>query len=379
MFVQAPVAWNEDEERFIITGQAINLLAIALTIAITILLIIRIYQMAIVNLVLVVFKIIIIIIFIFACCKYVNRNNYYSFFPPNKGSFSEYGVTGMLKGCTYVFFAYTGFESVSTVAQEAKLPERSLPIAIIGSTIISLLLYIVLCTVMVELVPYKLLDSDNPLSEAIKTTLYGLWLSIVMNLGAIASLTTVALTDMLSQTRIFYAMAHDGLLPSFFAEIHRITTTPWISIIISGIFCAVFSGVCPVDILGETSSISALITYIFVHIALIIMRYTHGDMQRIFQVPFGSWLIPTIGSSLCILLMRGITKPTVFRFLVWTALGQIIYFSYGFWHSKQRKSIKSASISSVTELLPTIASITEQYTQNELESDLASENSENAV
>ncbi|CAF3347124.1 unnamed protein product [Rotaria sp. Silwood2] len=379
MFVQAPVAWNEDEERFVVTGQAINLLAIGITIAITILLIIRIYQMAIVNLVLVVFKIIILIIFIFACCDYVDRNNYYSFFPPNKGSFSEYGVTGMLQACTYVFFAYVGFESVSTVAQEAKLPERSLPIAIIGSTIISLLLYIGICTVMVGLVPYKVLDSDSPLSTAIKATPYGLWLSIVMNLGAIVSLTTVALTDMLSQTRIFYAMAHDGLLPSFFAKIHKTTETPWISIIISCIFCAVFSGICPVDILGETTSISALITYIFVHITVIVMRYTHGDMQRIFQVPFGSWLIPTIGSLLCILLMSGITKSTGFRFLVWTALGQIIYFSYGFWHSKRRKLIKSASITSSAELLPTVTNATEQYTQNGLESDLASENSESVV
>ncbi|CAF0960486.1 unnamed protein product [Rotaria sordida] len=375
MFVKAPVAWNEDEERFVATGQAINLLAIAITIAITILLIIRIHQMAIVNLVLVVFKIIIIIIFIFVCCNCVNRSNYYPFFPPNEGSFNEYGVTGMLRACTYAFFAYTGFDSVSTAAQEAKSPERSLPIAIIGSTIISLLLYIGICTVMVGLVPYKLLDSDSPLSEAIKATPYGLWLSIIMDLGVIASLTTVALTDMLTQTRIFYAMAHDGLLPSFFAKIHKTTTTPWISIIISGIFYAVFSGICPVDILGETSSISSLITYIFVHITVIVMRYTHGDIQRIFQVPFGSWLIPIIGSLLCILLMSGITKPTAVRFLVWTALGQIIYFSYGFWHSKRRKSIKTASISSATELLPIVASVTEQYTQNGLESNLASENS----
>ncbi|CAF4096831.1 unnamed protein product, partial [Rotaria sordida] len=320
-----------------VTGQAINLPAIAITIAITILLIIGIRQTAIVNLVLVVIKIIIILIFIFACCKYVDRNNYYPFFPPNKGSFSKYGVTGMLQACTYVFFAYVGFDSVSTVAQEAKSPERSLPIATIGSTIVSLLLYIGVCTVMIGLVPYNLLDSDSPLAEAISHTPYGLWLSIIMNLGAIASYTTVGLTLMLSQTRIFYAMANDGLLPSFFAKIHKTTITPWISIIISGIFCTVFSGICPVDIFGETTSISALITYIFIHITVIVMRYTHRDIARPFEVPFGSWLIPSVGSLLCILLMKGITKTTGFRFLVWTALGQIIYFSYGFWHSKQRK------------------------------------------
>ncbi|CAF5114205.1 unnamed protein product, partial [Rotaria sp. Silwood1] len=305
MIVQAPVAWNVSAKHFYVTGQAINLPAIGIIIAITILLLIRIRQTAIVNLVLVVFKIIIILIFIFACCKHVDRNNYNPFFPPNKGSFDEYGVTGMLYACTYIFFAYVGFDSVSTVAQEAKLPSRSLPIAIIGTTIISLLLYIGICTVMVGLVPYyKLLHSDSPLSVAIQPTHYGLWLSILMDLGAIAGLTTVALMVMLSQTRVFYAMARDGLLPPTFAKIHPQKTTPWISILICGIFCAVFSGICPVDILGETTSISALITYLFAHITVIVMRYTHKDMQRVFRVPFGSWLIPIIGSLLCILLMK---------------------------------------------------------------------------
>ncbi|CAF2410457.1 unnamed protein product [Rotaria sp. Silwood2] len=165
VIVQSPIAWDEDAERFFITGQVINLPAIGITIAITILLIIGIRQTAKFNLVLVVIKVIILLIFIFACCNYVNLNNYNPFFPANKGSFSEYGVTGMLQACTYVFFAYVGFDSVSTVAQEATSPKRSLPIAIIGSTVISLLLYIGICTVMVGVVPYNLLDSDSPLSQ----------------------------------------------------------------------------------------------------------------------------------------------------------------------------------------------------------------------
>ncbi|CAF2974020.1 unnamed protein product [Rotaria sp. Silwood2] len=205
---------------------------------------------------------------------------------------------------------------------------------------------------MVGLVPYELLNSDSPLSQAIKATPYGLWLLIVMNLGAIASLTTVALTVMLSETRIFYAMAHDG------------------------IFCAVFSGICPVDILGETTSISALISYIFVHITVIVMRYTHRDMQRTFEVPFGSWLIPTIGSLLCILLMKGVTKTTCYRFLVWTALGQIIYFSYGFWHSKRRNLIENGFVGSTIELAPTEESIEKENTNDGFELDLAGENAE---
>ncbi|CAF3385466.1 unnamed protein product [Rotaria sp. Silwood1] len=379
MIVQAPVAWNEDAERFYVTGQAINLPAIGITIAITMLLLIRIRQTAIVNLVLVVFKIIIILIFIFACCNYVDRNNYNPFFPPNEGSFSKYGVTGMLQACTYIFFANIGFDSVSTVAQEARSPERSLPIAIIGSTVVSLLLYIGICTVMVGLVPYELLNSESPLADVIKATPYGLWLTILMDLGAIASLTTAALMSMLSQTRIFYAMAHDGLLPPVFAKIHSHTTTPWISILICGIFCAVFSGICPVDILGETTSISALITYIFVHITVIVMRYSHRHMQRVFQVPFGSWLIPTVGSLLCILLMKGITKPTGYRFLVWTAIGQIIYFSYGFWHSKQRISIKSEFFASTIEHRLSLETLTKEYVNVGFEPYIATANAENVA
>ncbi|CAF4513457.1 unnamed protein product [Rotaria sp. Silwood1] len=341
MIVQAPVAWNEDAERFYVTGQAINLPAIGITIAITMLLLIRIRQTAIVNLVLVVFKIIIILIFIFACCNYVDR--------------------------------------ISTVAQEARSPKRSLPVAIIGSTIISLLLYIGICAVMVGLVPYKLLDSDSPLSVAIKATPYGLWLSILMDLGAIAGLTSVALMLMLSQTRIFYAMAHDGLLPPIFAKIHSNTTTPWISILICGIFCAVFSGICPVDILGETTSISALITYLFAHITVIVMRYTHKDMQRVFRVPFGSWLIPIIGSLLCILLMKGITKPTCYRFLVWTAIGQIIYFSYGFRNSQRRRLRRNESNADVFKDQPSVAIVMEEYANNGFEADLASTHTENVA
>ncbi|CAF4929704.1 unnamed protein product, partial [Rotaria socialis] len=268
--VQAPFGWNETTEAFYVTGQAINLPAIAITIAITVLLIIGVRETAMVNLVLVVIKIIILLIFIFACCKYVNTKNYDPFFPTNLGSFSEYGVTGMLQASTYVFFAYVGFDSVSTVAQEVKSPEKSLPIALIGSTIISLVLYIGTCTVMVGLVPYASLDSNNPLNVAIKATPFGLWLSIIMNLGGIAGLTTVGMMVMLSQTRIFYAMANDGLLPKIFARIHRRWITPWIATLICGIFCAFFSGFCPVDILGETTSIGALVSYIFAHVSVVV-------------------------------------------------------------------------------------------------------------
>ncbi|CAF3422335.1 unnamed protein product [Rotaria socialis] len=282
------------------------------------------------------------------------------------GSFSKYGVTGMLQASTHIFFAYVGFDSVATVAQEVKSPERSLPIALIGSTIISLLLYVGICTVMVGLVSYEQLNSDSPLTVALQATPYGLWLRIVMTLGGIASLTTVGMTAMLSQTRIFYAMAHDGLLPPLFCKLHPTRVTPWISTLISGIFCAVVSGFFPVDILGETSAIGALIMYIFVHVSVIVMRFTHKDMPRGFEVPCGRWLIPTIGSLLCMLLMKGVSRATAFRFLAWTILGQIFYFSYGYWHSKRRRLRKNEESNSMVVLMSNSENNIDVYSPNEL-------------
>ncbi|CAF4329943.1 unnamed protein product [Rotaria socialis] len=377
--VEPPWGWNQTANIFYPTGQAINLPAIAIITATTIILIIGIRATATVNLVFVIIKVIILLIFIFSCCKYVDTKNYDPFFPSNLGSFSEYGITGMLQASTSVFFAYVGFDAVATAAQEVKSPERSLPIALIGSTIISLLLYVGICTVMVGLVFYERLNSDSPLTVAIQATPYGLWLQIVMTLGGIASLTTVGIMVMLSQTRIFYAMAHDGLLPPLFCKLHSRTISPWISTLISGIFCAVVTGFGPVDIFSTTSTISALIMYIFVHVAVIVMRFTHKDMPRGFEVPCGRWLLPTIGSLLCMLLMKGVPVMAVYIFLVWTGLGQIFYFSYGYWHSQRRRFRKNQELNSMIELKLNPASNIGTITSSQLEPDLPSVTREDDV
>ncbi|CAF1063738.1 unnamed protein product [Adineta steineri] len=364
--IQAPVAWDDNTQSFSVTGGVINLPAIFITIAITILLISGIYATAIVNLVLVVIKIIILLIFIFATCKYVNVDNYQPFIPSNQGSFSHYGASGTAYACTYVFFAYVGFDSIATVAEEAKERTRTLPYSTVASVLISFLIYIGVCTVMVGLVPYQLLNVDDPLSTALKATPYGVWLPALMDLGAIASLTSVALTALLSQTRIFYAMAKDNLLPSFFAKIQSRTETPWVSTIISGIFCAVFSGICPVDIVGQTSSVSALLLYFFVHIEVLVMRYTHKDLQRPFQTVVDPNLIAVVGAILCILLLIPIERQTWIQFLVWTGAGQIFYFCFGFWYSKRRQPQRIDSINSAVELVSTIGFALANHPQNEI-------------
>ncbi|CAF4300696.1 unnamed protein product, partial [Adineta steineri] len=166
VFLQAPLIADENSINITVTGDVLNLPAIGITIAIAILLFIGIRQTAIINLLFDIIKILALLIFIFACCKYVNTSNYYPFIPPNKGSFNQFGITGMLKGSTIVFFAYIGFESVATAAQEADKPSRTLPISLIGSLVISMLIYLGVSTVMVGLIPYYLIDEDNPLTDA---------------------------------------------------------------------------------------------------------------------------------------------------------------------------------------------------------------------
>ncbi|CAF0947864.1 unnamed protein product [Adineta ricciae] len=338
-----------------LTGAALDLPAIAITVVITIILIVGIRQTATINLILVFIKVIILLIFVFVCCRYINVEHYQPFFPENQGSFDSFGVSGVLKGATFVFLAYVGFESIGSIAQEAKKPTRTLPVSIIGCTVFSMTIYVIVSSVMVGLVPYSLLDSQSPLSVAINTTPYGLWLSIIMDIGAIVSLATVALTMLLAQTRIFYAMAHDRLLPPIFARIYSNTKTPWISILISGTICALISGVCPIDILGETTSISALIVYFFVHISVIVMRYTHKNMPRSFRVPFGAWPIPTIGAALCVAFLINTSKGAAIRLAISIGIGNIIYFSYAFWHSDRRKILKrDVSTTSMSEFISTI-------------------------
>lgn len=338
--VEAPVAWNEHTNGFYATGKVLNLPAVAIVVVLTILLLIGIGESAKINVVIVVIKIGVVLLFIFACCGYTHRDNYKPFIPPNEGSFNKYGITGMLHGATVVFFAYIGFDSVTTTAQETKNPQRALPIGIIGSLIVSTVLYIAVCAVMVGVVPYRTLDSPNPISEAIKGTPHGIWLPIIIDLGAIAGLTSVALVSLLGQSRVFYSMAHDGLLPSIFAKVHPRTKTPWISTIIIGIVCSIFAAVFPLGILGEMTSIGTLVAFFLVHLAVIIMRFTHKDVPRGFRVPFGPWIIPPIGALLCLLLMATSSKETGIRLVVWMGIGQVIYFTYGYWHSKLRYAKK---------------------------------------
>nr|ACI90399.1 cationic amino acid transporter-like protein [Philodina roseola] len=363
--VDAPISWNETAENFYTTGAVINLPAVAIVVALTILLLFGIGESAKANLIIVIIKIIVILLFIFACCAYVNPSNYKPFIPPNEGSFSKYGITGVLHGATVVFFAYIGFDSVTTTAQETKNPQRTLPIGIIGSLVISTVLYIAVCAVMVGLVPYTSLNLAYPISAAIRGTPHGVWLPIIIDLGAIAGLTSVTLVSLLGQSRVFYSMAHDGLLPPIFARVHARTKTPWISTIIIGIICAVVSAVFPLSVLGEMTSIGTLVAFFLVHISVMIMHFTHKDVPRGFRIPLGPWVIPPIGALLCLLLMITSSKETGIRLAVWLGIGQVIYFTYGYWNSKLRVTKRSSSTIVVVDPLAPMTEPESQTIENE--------------
>ncbi|CAF1499575.1 unnamed protein product [Didymodactylos carnosus] len=247
----------------------------------------------------------------------------------------------MLHGATVVFFAYIGFDAITTTAQESKNPQRDLPIGIITSLVVSTILYIAVCLVLVGVVSYKDLNVPNPISVAIEATHVGKWLAIIVDLGAIAGLTSVLLVNLMGQPRIFYCMAHDGLFPLFIAQIHPRFRTPWVSTLITGVLCAACAGVLPIDVLGEMTSIGTLLAFFLVHIGIIIMRFTHKDTPRRFRVPGGPWFIPPLGAAVCLLLMITSSKATGIRLVVWLVIGLIIYFCYGIRNSKLRRGHQS--------------------------------------
>jgi APA family basic amino acid/polyamine antiporter len=238
----------------------------------------------------------------------------------------------MLAGAAIVFFAYIGFDSISTHAEEAKNPSRDVPIGIMTSLILCTILYIAMAAVLTGMVPYNKLNIDAPVSEAFRQV--GLpWAQFLVSIGAIAGITSVLLVMMLSQARIFLAMARDGLLPpKFFAAVHEKFRTPWKSTILTGTCVAIMAAFLPLRILAELVNIGTLLAFVIVCAAVMIMRRTHPDVHRPFRAPFGP-IVPILGILCCLMLMFSLPAANWVRLGVWLIIGLIIYFSYGRHHS----------------------------------------------
>jgi APA family basic amino acid/polyamine antiporter len=328
----APYSFDAVTHTWTKTGAIINVPAILVAVLVTTLLVIGIRESANVNTTIVLIKVVVVITFILAGFAYVNRDNLTPMVPANSGTFGIFGWSGVLRGAGVIFFAYIGFDAVSTAAQEAKNPQRDLPIGIIGSLIVCTILYILVAYVLTGVVHYSKLNVPDPIAVGIDETKLT-WLSPIIKIGAIAGLSSVILVMMLGQSRVFWSMANDGLLPKWFSKVHPKFRTPYTTTILTGIVVAVLGGLFPIGILGELVSIGTLFAFVLVCGGVWVMRMTLPDVHRPFKTPLVP-VVPILGILSCLYLMAGLPRDTWIRLIVWMAIGLVIYFAYGRSHSK---------------------------------------------
>ena len=326
----------------------VNVPAMFIVALVTALLVVGIQESAKVNNVIVFIKVAIVLSFIAIGAFYFDRANWGGKFIPDplvdehgNTVFGSYGWGGIFRGAGVVFFAFIGFDAVSTTAQEAKNPKRDMPIGIIGSLVICTLLYVLGALVMTGVVSYKLLNVPDPVAVAIDAM--GLkWYSGLVKLGAIAGLSSVVLVMLLSQPRIFFAMAKDGLLPAAVSKIHPKFRTPWITTIITGIIVSVAAGVVPINVAGELTSIGTLFAFAVVSAGVLYLRITQPEVERPFRTPLVYFTAP-MGVISAVLLMATLPGDTWLRLVVWMAIGLVIYFAYGMHHSLLNHPEKAAT------------------------------------
>ncbi|CDZ79914.1 putative amino acid permease YhdG [Candidatus Rubidus massiliensis] len=291
------------------------------------LLILGVDKSAKVNTALVIIKVLVVLLFIVLGFFYINWNNYTPFIPENTGKFGEFGWSGIVRAAGIVFFAYIGFDAVSTAAQEVKNPQKDLPIGIIGSLIVCTVLYILFSFVLVGLVPYYDLDYAAPIALAIDQTPF-VWLNTLIKIAIIAGLTSVILVLMLGQSRIFFTMAKDGLLPPVFGKVHSTYHTPWIANLIVMGAVGLTSAFAPLSMVGSLTSMGTLLAFAIVCASVWVLRYKRPDIERPFKTPWVPF-IPILGILVCVGLMLFLGIDNWIRLIVWLGIGLLVYFMYG--------------------------------------------------
>lgn len=315
----------------------LNLPAMFIVAVITLLLLVGIRESARFNNVMVIIKVFVILLFIGIGFFFVNKANWMPFIPENTGEWGHYGWSGILRGAGVIFFAYIGFDAVSTAAQEAKNPQKDMPVGILGSLGISTFLYIAVALVLTGIVSYTFLNVADPIAvgvNAMGSSLF--WLRPIIKIAAIAGLSSVILVMLMGQPRIFFSMSRDGLLPPLFSRIHPRFKTPYVSTLITGFIALILAGILPINILGELVSIGTLLAFAIVCIGIIVLRVKRPDIKRSFKTPLVP-LIPILGAGICFLQMFSLPWETWARLIAWMALGMVIYFSYGIKKSKLRR------------------------------------------
>jgi basic amino acid/polyamine antiporter, APA family len=333
----SPFAKGVGHFEIVRTGALVNLPAVLVVAAITALCYVGIHQSARFNAIVVAIKVTVILLFIGFGMWVVDGANWTPFIPENSGQFGQFGWSGVVQAAGIIFFAYIGFDAVSTAAQEARNPQRDMPIGILASLAVCTVLYVAVAAVLTGMVHYSQLNTPAPVALALDRHPELSWLAGWIKLGAIAGMTSVMLVMMLGQPRIFYAMSVDGLLPPFFRRVHPTHKTPYVGTLITGTLAALIAGLFPVTILGELVSIGTLLAFATVCIGVLVLRYTRPDLRRPFRVP-APWFVCIAGALVCFGMMLSLPHDTWVRLLVWTALGFAIYFFYGFRHSELRKA-----------------------------------------
>ena len=309
-----------------------NLPAILIVAVVTLMLVIGIKESARFNNVIVVIKLAVVLLFIGGAIWAINPANWHPFIPANKGEFGTFGWSGLMRGASLVFFAYIGFDAVSTAAQEAKNPQRDMPIGIIGSLVVCTVLYILVSGIATGVLPYPQLGVPDPIAAAADAAHMG-WMAKVIKLGAIAGLSSVILVMMLGQTRVFWTMSRDGLLPPFISSVHRRFKTPWLITIITGVVVACFGGVLRVADAGNLCNIGTLLAFVIVCVGIMVLRVREPNLPRRFTTPW-VWFVAPAGAASALALMVSLPLTTWIRLLVWFAVGMILYFGYGARNSK---------------------------------------------
>jgi len=350
-FTNAPFDFDPVTGKLALTGTWLDIPAVAIVTLITIILVKGIKESATFNAAIVILKVSIVLLVIVVGARYVNPANWRPFAPFGLAGFGFFGHTligktgpggdpvGMLAGAAIVFFAYIGFDSISTHAEEARNPSRDVPIGIMTSLVLCTVLYIAMAAVLTGMIPYSKINIDAPVSDAFRQI--GLpWAQFLVSIGAIAGITSVLLVMMLSQARIFLAMARDGLLPpGFFAAVHERFRTPWKSTILTGTCVAIMAAFLPLRILAELVNIGTLLAFVIVCAAVMIMRRSHPDVPRPFRAPLGP-IVPVLGILSCLMLMFSLPAENWLRLAIWLIVGLVIYSAYGRKHSRVRKALQ---------------------------------------
>jgi APA family basic amino acid/polyamine antiporter len=320
-----------------------NLPAVLIAILVTALLVRGMRESATVNGIMVVVKLAVVLLVIAAGVSFVDADRFTPLVPPNTGTFGEFGWSGVMRGAAVIFFAYIGFDAVSTAAQEARNPQRDMPIGILGSLAICTVLYIIVAAIMVGLVPYDQLGVPAPMAVTIDyareaargSALEGLvaMMPMLVKIGILAGLTSTMVVQVMAQPRIFMAMSRDGLLPPWMGRVHHQFGTPYLTTIATGAVVALAAGLTPIDVLGHMVSIGTLFAFVVVSAGVLVLRRTHPALLRPFRVPW-SPVVPVLSALVSLALMLSLPAETWTRLLLWMIAGIAIYFAYGYRRSR---------------------------------------------